>query len=51
MSLKNDGVHNLVLLIGCTDLKLLLKKDGRLLVIVTHNLIDDVLPIAVDIAI
>jgi hypothetical protein len=51
MGLKNDRIHNLVLLIGRTDLKLLLQKDGSLLVVVANNLVHNVLPVAVDVAV
>lgn len=51
MGLKDNGIHNLILLVGRTDLKLLLEKDGGLLIVVANNLVNNVLPVAVDIAI
>ena len=51
MGLKNDRIDNLVLLIRSAHLELLLEEDGGLLIIVTHNLVDDVFPVAVDITV
>lgn len=51
MGLKNDSVHNLILLVGCADLELLLEKDGGLLVIIAYYLVDNVLPIAIHVAV
>jgi hypothetical protein len=47
ISLSNDSIHDGMLLIGCTDLKLLLQKNGCLLIVIANNLIDDILPVAV----
>ena len=47
VGLCNDGLHDFVLLLGCADLQLLLKEDRCLLVIVAHDLVDDVFPIAI----
>lgn len=51
ISLGNNGFHNLILLLRSSDLELLLKEDRRLLIIVADNLVDNILPIAVDVAI
>jgi len=48
IGLRNNCLNNFVLLLCGTDLELLLQKDRSLLIIVAHNLIDDVLPIAID---
>lgn len=51
ISLGNNGLDNFILLLWCAHLELLLKEYGCLLIIVTHNLVDYILPIAVDIAV
>jgi hypothetical protein len=48
IGLRNDCLNNVVLLLGCTDLKLLLQENGSLLIIIAHDLVDNVLPVAVD---
>lgn len=48
IGLVDDGFDNVKLLFGCSKLQLLLQKYGSLLVIVTHNLVDNVLPVARD---
>jgi hypothetical protein len=49
--LGHNGLDNLVLLLRGAHLELLLKENRGLLVIVAHNLVDNVLPVAVDIAV
>jgi hypothetical protein len=49
--LGHDGLDDLVLLFGSTHLELLLQKDGRLLVVIADNLVHDILPVAIDIAV
>lgn len=51
VGLGNNCFHDFVLLIRSSDLELLLQKDGSLLVVVANDLVNDVLPVAVDIAI
>lgn len=51
ISLSDDGLNNLELLLGGADLELLLQEYRGLLVVVAYNLVDDVLPVTVDIAI
>lgn len=51
IGLGHDGLHDFVLLFRSTNLQLLLQKDGCLLVIVADDLVNDVLPVAVDIAV
>ena len=51
ISLGNNGLNNVILLLSGTDLELLLKEDRSLLIIVADNLVDDVLPVAVDSAV
>lgn len=51
VGLSNNRLHDVVLLVRGADLELLLQKDGGLLVIVAHNLVDDVLPVASDVAV
>ena len=51
VGLGNNCLHDVVLLLGGADLELLLKKDRSLLIVVTHNLVHDVLPIAGHVAI
>jgi hypothetical protein len=51
VSLSNDGFNDIILLLSSTNLQLLLEEDGSLLVIIADNLINNVLPIAVDSAI
>lgn len=46
--LSNNRLDDIVLLLCGTDLELLLKEDGGLLVVVADNLVNDVLPVAVD---
>lgn len=48
VGLGHNGLDNIILLLSCPNLEFLLKKDGRLLVIVANNLIDNVFPVAVD---
>lgn len=51
IGLGDDGLNNLILLLGSTDLELLLKEDGSLLVIIANDLVNDVLPVAIDVAV
>lgn len=51
VSLGHNSLNDLVLLFRGANLQFLLKKNGSLLVIVADNLVDNVLPITVDIAI
>jgi hypothetical protein len=51
IGLGYDCLDNVVLLLRGPDLELLLQEYGRLLVIVADNLVDDVLPVACDIAV
>ena len=46
--LVDDGLNNLKLLLSCAHLELLLQEDGRLLIIVAHNLVNNILPVAGD---
>jgi hypothetical protein len=49
--LSDDGFNNVILLLSGADLELLLKEDRCLLIIVANNLVNNVLPVAVDSAI
>lgn len=51
VGLSNNGLDNIVLLLGGTNLEFLLKKDRCLLIIIANNLIDNVLPVAIDCAV
>lgn len=51
IGLGNNGLDNLVLLLGCADLELLLQEDRCLLIVVADNLVDNVLPVAVDVTV
>lgn len=51
IGLGNNGLDNLVLLLGCADLELLLQEDRCLLIIVADDLVDNVLPVAIDVAV
>lgn len=51
IGLGNDRLDNIVLLLRGADLELLLKEDGRLLVVVADDLVNNVLPVTVDIAV
>ena len=51
IGLRDDGFNNVILLLRGPNLELLLEEDGRLLIIVADDLVHDVLPIAVDIAV
>lgn len=44
--LRHDRLDDLELLLSCADLELLLEEDACLLVIVTDDLVDNVLPVA-----
>lgn len=49
--LRDNGLDDIVLLLGGSHFELLLEKDGRLLVVVANNLVNDVPLVAVDVAI
>lgn len=49
--LSNDGLDDVILLLSGTNLELLLKEDRCLLIIVANNLVNNILPVAVDSAI
>lgn len=51
VGLVDDGTHDLEFLVSRTYFELLLKEDRGLLVVVTHDLVNDVLPIATHVAI
>ena len=51
VGLRNDCFDDLILLIGRANLELLLEEDGCLLVIVADDLVDDILPVAIDVAV
>ncbi len=51
VGLGDDGLDDLVLLLRSADLELLLEEDRSLLVVVADNLVNDVLPVAVDVAV
>lgn len=51
IGLCHDGLNNLVLLFRSPNLELLLEKDRGLLIVVANNLVNDVLPVAVNIAV
>lgn len=51
IGLRDNCLHNLILLLRCAYLELLLKKDGSLLVIVADDLIDNVLPVAAHVSV
>ncbi len=51
VGLGDDGFDDLVLLLWGTNLELLLEENRGLLVVVTDDLVDNVLPIAVDVAV
>jgi hypothetical protein len=44
VTLTDDGVDDLMFLDGCSELELLLEEEGSLLVALTDNLFNDVLP-------
>lgn len=48
VGLSDNGLDNIILLLSSPNLELLLKKDGCLLIIIANNLIDNILPVAVD---
>lgn len=51
MSLDNNGVDDLVLLFGRSDLELLLQEYRGLLVVDAYDLVDNVLPVASSVAV
>jgi hypothetical protein len=51
ISLSNNRLDDIILLFCSTDLKLLLEKDGGLLVIIADDLVNNILPVAVDCAV
>ena len=46
--LSNNSFDDIVLLLGSANFELLLKEDRCLLIIVANNLVDNILPVAVD---
>lgn len=46
ISLRDDGLNNVVLLLRSANFELLLKEDRGLLIVVADDLIDDVFPVA-----
>lgn len=51
IGLGNNSLNDIELLLWCSHLELLLKKDRCLLVIIADNLVNNVLPVAVDAAV
>lgn len=51
IGLGDNGFDDVILLLRRANLELLLEEDGRLLIVVTDNLVDDVFPVAIDIAV
>jgi hypothetical protein len=51
ISLGDNRLDNLVLLVWSPNFELLLEEDRSLLVITTNDLVDDIFPVAIDIAI
>lgn len=51
VSLSNNGLDNLVFLLRSSDLEFLLEENGGLLVVVADNLVNNVLPIAIDVTV
>ena len=51
VGLTDNCFNDFVFLLSCSDLELLLKENGRLLIIAADNLIHDVFPITRDILI
>lgn len=49
VSLTDDGLNNVVLLLCRPNLELLLEEDRRLLVVIANNLVHNVFPVARDI--
>ena len=47
VSLSNDSLNDIVFLLHRTDLQLLLKKDGCLLIVVADDLVYNITPVAV----
>jgi hypothetical protein len=48
IGLSDNGLNNIIFLLSRPNFELLLKEDRCLLVIIANNLIDNVLPVAVD---
>jgi hypothetical protein len=49
--LGHNGLDDLVLLLWSSDLQLLLQENRCLLIIVANDLVDDVLPVAIDVSV
>jgi hypothetical protein len=49
--LSDDSLNNVILLLSGANLELLLEEDGSLLIIIADNLVNNVLPVAIDSAI
>ena len=50
ISLGNNCLYDVILLFRSADLQLLLEEDRRLLIIVADYLVDNILPVAVHVA-
>lgn len=48
VGLRDNCLHDVILLLSGSNLKLLLKEDRSLLVIIAHDLVDDVFPVAIN---
>lgn len=46
IGLSDDSLHDLKLLLWCTELQLLLEENGCLLIVAAHDLVNDVAPVA-----
>lgn len=51
IGLGHNGFDDVILLLGSPNLEFLLQEDGSLLVIVANNLVNNVLPVAADVAV
>ena len=51
IGLSNNGFDDIILLLCSTNFELLLEENRSLLVIIANNLVDNVLPVAVDSAV
>ncbi len=48
IGLCHNRLDDVILLLSCADLELLLKEDRSLLIIVAHDLVNNVLPVAIN---
>ena len=51
VGLSDNRLNDVILLLSCPNLELLLQEDGSLLIIVADDLVDNILPVAVDSAV